>query len=295
MKRVTFLLINILIISFTLYAIKRGDDFSGNACFSNEDDLKAIQYADYSFIGNMYSFSLTVYGRWKDVLKVPDHLIDRNNNYYEKGTWRIEKKCGFEYLLLKSNNDFTIKKRLGILYHPKKLLLYDKDMLFFDSNEGLRFGELMPRVVGLKMSSFLKEGKIEYKGNNFYEPYREKLKPWVEGVKGQGIGEWIDLSTDSYRFPVSFFLISNGYVSFEKPYLYKKNSRIKKMRITSKEENIDFVVELQDTPNFQEVRLPKKITNLKTTFRFTIEEVYPGTQWEDTCLNLIIPLGDLPE
>ena len=126
------------------------------------------------------------------------------------------------------------------------------------------------------------------------EQYREKLRPWVEGVKGQGIGEWIELSTDSYETPVSFFLISNGYVSFEKPYLYKKNSRIKKMRITCKEENIDFVVGLKDTPDFQEIRLPKKITGLKPTFRFTIEEVYPGTKWEDTCLNLIIPLGDLP-
>ena len=135
MKRLFFLLINILIISFTLYGIKSGDDFFGYACFEQENGNKlyTVSVSDYSFIDDEYSFSLGIYGKWKTIYKVPVRLIDINNNYYEKGKWRIERKCGFEYLLLKSNNNFTIKKKLGILYHPKKLLLYDKDMLFFES------------------------------------------------------------------------------------------------------------------------------------------------------------------
>ncbi len=294
MKKLVMMIIYILLNTIVSYSLENGDAFIGDACFLPGDRLSPIMYSDFSFNQYTYTFSLTVDSRWQKLLNIPNSLLDRNNNYYEKGKWKIEKKDRFEYLLLKSNNNFTIRERLGMLYHPKKLLLYDKDMLFFDSNPGIKYRGSIPRVVDVKMSSFLTEGKIKYNGNNYYEPYREKLRPWVEGVKGQGIGEWIELSTDSYETPISFFLISNGYVSFEKPCLYKKNSRIKKIRITSKEENIDFVVELKDTPDFQEIRLPKKITGLKPTFRFTIEEVYPGTKWDDTCLNLIIPLGDLP-
>jgi hypothetical protein len=290
----------LLLFSYILFnaIIVFGFDLSGNV-FGDADFIKLqegylVSISNYRFDKNEYTFFIGLNEKGNEIANIPEDLYS-DGRYVETGEWGIASEAGFNFLILNSDNNFTLKKKLGILYHERRMYLYDRDKLFFASNEGLRFDGLMPRVVSLRMSSYLTEGETEYNGNNFYEPYREKLKPWVESVKGQGIGEWIEISTDTYRFPVDFFLISNGYVSFEKSHLYKYNSRIKRIRITCEEHDIDYEVELEDTPNFQEIRLPKKVSDKTTTFRFTILEAYQGEKWDDTCLNLIVPLGDLPK
>ncbi|MEA1910859.1 MAG: hypothetical protein U9N32_04170 [Spirochaetota bacterium] len=268
--------------------------FYGSVELIKKNNLLYASRSYYQFKENTYRFFHSL--EWEELNNwiIPDELII-DNKYYESGKGSIVEKGLFNYLVLESDSEFTYKKKLGILYDPTRLYLFDKDELFFSSNEGLRLEGTMPRVVSVITSSSLVEQQKEYNGDYNLYPNAGKLNPWVEGVNGQGIGEWIEISTDSYQFTVDFFLISNGYVSFEKPYLYKYNSRVKRLRIKNEELNIDFEVELEDTPNFQEIRLPKEIIELETTFRFTIMEVYPGTKWEDTCLNLIIPLGDLPD
>jgi hypothetical protein len=153
------------------------------------------------------------------------------------------------------------------------------------------------------MSSFLTENTTKYDARNFKAPDTSYLRPWVEGAEGSGIGEWIELTIERHieekadwmsDWPLDFFVISNGYVSFNNPSLYEWNNRVKKIRIICEAEKIDFVAELKDTPQFQEIRLPKSITAARRVFRFVIEDVYKGTKWDDTCLNLIIPLGNQP-
>ena len=259
---------------------------------------------DFTYIVYMnfkdHHYSLSIDANPKDnEFGIPYKYFIKTGEYYyyeETGTWNIIKEKELDYIYLKSETGFTYQKKLGILYSRRRLYLYDlKNQLFFDGNDSFKRAETMPWVDTVKTSSFLIEGDIEYTGNNLYPVYmKDSNLPWVEGVKGPGIGEWVEMKLKSIGYPVSSFLISNGYVDFGKPYLYDFNSRVKRLRITSKELNIDFKVELEDTPNFQEIHLPKEITELETTFRFTIMEVYPGTKWEDTCLNLIIPLGNLP-
>ncbi len=215
-----------------------------------------------------------------------------NSSYYERGTWQSKKEYNFDYLYLSSNKNYTYKEKLGMLVHPRKLLLFDKNFLLFSSDEGLRWSGANPRVVSVRSSSSLVEGNKDYNGQNTIQFSSTDNIPWVEGIDGQGIGEWFEIETVTWNWPVDFLLISNGYVDFSKPYLYEYNSRIKKMRIQIEEHDIDFEVVLTDTPQFQEIRLPKKIDDGETVIRFTILDVYSGSKWEDTCLNLVIPMGD---
>ena len=115
------------------------------------------------------------------------------------------------------------------------------------------------------------------------------LLPWVENKTDSGIGEWIEFEIKDST-GIDAFLISNGYVNFEKPYLYQANNRVKKFRIQSQDNDIDFTVILKDTGQFQEVKLPKSLSSGKKIIRFTIEEVYKGNKWNDTCVNRIIPI-----
>ena len=148
----------------------------------------------------------------------------------------------------------------------------------------------------INTSSFLTEKDLKYDGNTFY--YKDhNLIPWVEGVKGDGIGEWIELdfsaTHDSYcpNCIVDSFLFSNGYVNYDKPYLYKANNRVKTLRVVCEERDIDMTVELEDTSRFKLITLPKNLGDKPCKVRFIIESVYKGNKWDDTVINRIIPIS----
>ena len=70
--------------------------------------------------------------------------------------------------------------------------------------------------------------------------------PWCEGVSGYGIDEKIDLSVNAKKL-----LIISGYVSAKRPYLFKSNSRPKKLAVYFKNSNITKEYSLEDSPNPQ--------------------------------------------
>lgn len=47
-----------------------------------------------------------------------------------------------------------------------------------------------------------------------------------------------------------------------------------------------FEVELEDTPNYQTIDLPQRLLS-EDTLVIKILDVYPGTKYEDTCINSI--------
>jgi len=136
-------------------------------------------------------------------------------------------------------------------------------------------------------TSFLTEGCKVYKPTNL--GLNNPDAPWVEGVAGDGIGEKIFLTwqtwleRDGSRGGMGALIISNGYVSYEKPYLYEKNNRVRKIRVTDSEGAFSFVTELEDTPNPQVVFLP----SVPEKMEIEILSVYKGTIWDDTCINSI--------
>ncbi|NBF40905.1 MAG: hypothetical protein GVY14_10860 [Spirochaetes bacterium] len=131
-------------------------------------------------------------------------------------------------------------------------------------------------------SSYLTEGDVIYGPENLGS--HATRKPWVEGVPGQGIGEEIHIDRWFGRLWISI-----GFVSYDRPELYELNSRPKTIRVVSEATGEERVVELEDTPNLQPIDVPGDWESASDGgIRIIIEEVYPGTRWEDTAVNFIV-------
>ncbi len=109
--------------------------------------------------------------------------------------------------------------------------------------------------------------------------------PWVEGVKGDGIGEWFIVEKCS-----NYLLLINGYISYEKPYLYKQNNRIKQIKVTGIKSGKSKILDILDTPHPQTVDI-SFITDPED-IRVEIADVYKGTKYDDTCLHFCCAYDD---
>lgn len=108
---------------------------------------------------------------------------------------------------------------------------------------------------------------------------RDYSTAWVEGNPGDGIGEWIQLNSTTPQ-KVSKIEIANGYKKSQE--LYTKNNKIKKILIEFSD-GTNIVRELSDDyfNNF----IIKFDSNIQTQFiKFTILDVYKGTDYSDTCI-----------
>ena len=174
----------------------------------------------------------------------------------------------------------------------KILVLKNEDLIFLykDNNEEpwiyatnlgrASEGIYFPSPQSFSASSELKEGKVTYSVGNL--GIFMLNKPWVEGILGNGEGEYIELQAN-----ISSFYLFNGYISYTKPHLYEENSRVKKIQISflDNPKLSDLTVELEDTPNPQKVSLDVMYNG---KIRIDILEVYPGTKYEDTCITNIL-------
>lgn len=138
-------------------------------------------------------------------------------------------------------------------------------------------------LKSMTASSTFKEEGEDYSIEN---TQKTSLKPWVEGVKGSGIGEkiFMEFETGDHLNSVKYLLFSNGYVSYKQPDLYSKNNRVKKIKIESIDKQFTKTFEIKDTPNIQELILPEATNNIV----ITILDVYKGTHWDDTCINYLV-------
>ncbi len=145
---------------------------------------------------------------------------------------------------------------------------------------------------------------------------------WAEGVEGSGIGEsityhdsmywnisnaWEGLTyndwdldgshtkkdeygfiRDGYKHYVEICIV-NGYAKNQKT--WEENGRIKRLLMYVEDEPYAYL-ELEDTIYPQYFLLPpddiKVAEGDEITFRFVIEDVYPGTTYEDTCLTGLV-------
>lgn len=139
--------------------------------------------------------------------------------------------------------------------------------------------------VKIASSSFLMEGNKKYVGGNLNKSIESG--PWVEGVPGDGIGEFIEFdynNEEPYLNEINGIVISNGFVSADNPDLYLKNNRIKKILVEGDNGVFRKEYDIQDTPNLQTIRFPLNVSKIK----ITILDVYKGTAWNDTCINMIV-------
>ena len=78
----------------------------------------------------------------------------------------------------------------------------------------------------------------------------------------------------------------NGYISYEKPYLYKQNNRIKKIKVTGLKSGKTKVLDVLDTPHPQTVDI--SFIKEPEDIRVEIADVYKGSKYDDTCLHYCI-------
>lgn len=150
------------------------------------------------------------------------------------------------------------------------------------------------------------------------ESFRGREYTWAEGVEGAGIGEsityydsmywhitnvWEGLQSrawdepkrdeygclpDGYKHYVEICIV-NGYAKNQKT--WEENGRIKRLLMYVEDEPYAYL-ELEDTIYPQYFLLPpddiKVAEGDEITFRFVIEDVYPGTLYEDTCLTGLV-------
>lgn len=136
-------------------------------------------------------------------------------------------------------------------------------------------------------SSFLKEKTKEYKVENLCSFTVET--PWVEAVKGDGIGEGFTIINDrNKKYP--YLLIMNGYISYEKPWLYKQNNRVKQIKVTGIKSGKSKILDVLDTPHPQTVDI--SFITEPEDIRVEIADVYKGTKYDDTCLHYCITFNE---
>lgn len=151
---------------------------------------------------------------------------------------------------------------------------------------------------------------------------------WAEGAAGNGIGESISITSScSYRYQREWYeegdvhflegyvsdefspdryaqdtpdiydgymryteiCVVNGYAKNQKT--WEENGRVKRLLMYVENEPFAYL-ELEDTIKPQYFTLPvdavKAADGVEIHFRFVIEDVYPGTKYEDTCLTGLV-------
>lgn len=151
----------------------------------------------------------------------------------------------------------------------------------------LESNNLFPYEV--KASSYLSQNDFVMKDN--YHPYYvvddNPKTAWVEGVSGDGIGEYIIMYDKFPKDNTIVISIRNGYQKSEE--LFYKNNRVKdlEIKLTSgtmnkpKLTSLNFT--LRDEMGWQQLNIQPLEDCWAITF--IIKSVYKGTKYEDTCLS----------
>ncbi len=102
---------------------------------------------------------------------------------------------------------------------------------------------------------------------------------WVEGAKGPGLGESLEVSLGE---PVTIEGVElNGSCGLT-PERRGMNHRLKKVRLTFSEGK-PLVLELRDSTEGQTLTWPKPRTT--SSLKVTVLEVYRGSKYDDACIS----------
>ena len=195
--------------------------------------------------------------------------LDSNANLYNL----INSDFGLEKYADKNNTKILLLKNENIT------VLYNKEEVA-PSFIGFKNKNQIISIDSINSSSSLKEGKIEYSAKNLLEL---KLKhPWVEAVKGDGIGEYIQFNKKN----ATGLYILNGFISLERFDLYEKNNRVEKITVSGITSKAEKEVLLLDTAKPQYIDLSDFTNNEE--IKLEIKSVYKGTKYDDTCISGII-------
>ncbi|MBQ4496875.1 MAG: hypothetical protein II973_05135 [Spirochaetaceae bacterium] len=184
--------------------------------------------------------------------------------------------------------------RYAFFEHKTELLKDDKEAAAKYFSDPSFLHNNGNNIEAYKVSSYLKEGKTSYEAENTAKIYNmmakreialwnSQIRPWVEGKKGDGIGESFEFDTTYPKggLPLDIRIL-NGYVDPLKPHLFKENNRIKKALLET-DTGIKKEFEFRDEVEFTQIILPSDVKHIK----LTILEVYKGTKYQDTCITSV--------
>lgn len=133
-------------------------------------------------------------------------------------------------------------------------------------------------------SSFLaSSGNVDYKPENAHD-FTLKTA-WVEGVKGYGIGEYLEYSFTNKCPRVTDIKIYNGYVKSDKT--WKENSRVKTIKMYVNDTPYA-ILNLKDTTaeqTFSFEPLGRRADGKDLILKFEIVDVYKGTKFDDVAIT----------
>lgn len=159
-----------------------------------------------------------------------------------------------------------------------------------DNNPKLLSSPMLHGFNVIEAESYITE-KTKDGNDILYRPngiFTINENPWA--VESESPKKVIQLNTEKYRshgfnyYPIDYIVVANGFVCADKDYLFEQNSRAKTIRITYKEISFEYI--LQDTANFQYIKLPQTIDPKELlTIHLEIVDSYPGTKYTDIVIS----------
>lgn len=109
---------------------------------------------------------------------------------------------------------------------------------------------------------------------------------WIEGVDGDGIGEWLEVEFAEPIYIKKIYVIT-GFHKTHADFgdIFTLNSRLRSATIEF-DDNREVEVNFLDTKEPQMIDLGDGIVT--KTVHLTIKEAYPGTEWDDLCISEIM-------
>jgi phosphate transport system substrate-binding protein len=149
----------------------------------------------------------------------------------------------------------------------------------------IAYGYPIQRDVSISASSELRDSQGYYPAQNLTD---YSWRSWAEGVSGNGIGEHFTLTMD-YSGTIAGFALKNGYGNLDH---YAENNRVKAFRIYI-DGNYSETIDIKDSISFEQYSFSSPVKC--NSVRFVIDEVYPGTAYNDTCIAEIALLNEIQE
>ncbi|MFN6946280.1 MAG: NADase-type glycan-binding domain-containing protein [Cytophagaceae bacterium] len=148
--------------------------------------------------------------------------------------------------------------------------------LFGESGLPLKIISPVYKKGSIKASSELKP-EVAYGAVNLMNCHKEFA--WAEGAKGKGIGESVSFTTEN-EITIGELKIWNGYQRSTKH--FSENARVKTFRFGKKGGVMESYT-LSDKDGGQNIRLKSDLTG--KSFLLIIDEVYPGSRYEDLVIS----------
>jgi len=150
-------------------------------------------------------------------------------------------------------------------------------------------------AIGWNVSA---SSRLASQGENKYDVSRLEdglLKTaWVEGVEGQGTGEYIIFNFPKSKFESMDSVNCNGFYALngycKSTSVWKANSRVKELKMYYNGTPL-YVIRLHDSMNMQCFTFSTIWLKPGDKIKFEILEVYPGSRYMDTAISELIPLG----